>query len=66
MAVIFSPQNAANGTPRRFWSIGGKANGHGAFDDDEDTMTSVLLRIMGTKDLASVIRYPKGGMPSGH
>jgi hypothetical protein len=41
-----------------------KADGHGAFDDDEDTMTSVLLRILGTNDLASVIRYPKGGMPS--
>jgi hypothetical protein len=43
-----------------------KADGHGKFDDDEDTMTSVLLRILGTKDLASVIRYPKGGMPSPH
>ncbi len=41
-----------------------KADGHGVFDDDEDTMTSVLLRILDTKDLASVIRYPKGGMPS--
>ena len=41
-----------------------KAAGHGEFDNDEDTMTSVLLRILGTTDLASVIRYPKGGMPS--
>jgi hypothetical protein len=41
-----------------------RAKGHGDFDDDPDTLTSVLLRILSTKDLAAVTRYPKGGMPS--
>ncbi len=27
-------------------------------------MTSVVLRILDTKDLAAVTAYPKGGMPS--
>ena len=65
--VIGGPHNLVEAPNNEVEADGrSKANGHGAFDDDEDTMTSVLLRIMGTKDLASVIRYPKGGMPSGH
>lgn len=40
-----------------------KANGHGEFDDDPDTMTSVLLRIKGLKSTKLVTPYPKGGMP---
>jgi hypothetical protein len=41
-----------------------KALGHGDFDDDEQTMTSVLLRILAKTDLVGVHPYPKGGMPS--
>ena len=41
-----------------------KANGHGEFDDDPDTMTSVVLRIRKTTDLKAVTPYPKGGLPS--
>ncbi len=41
-----------------------RAKGHGDFDDDPDTLTSVLLRILSTTDLSSVTQYPKGGMPS--
>jgi len=41
-----------------------KAKGHGEFDDDPDTMTSVVLRIKGSNDLSLVTPYPQGGMPS--
>ncbi len=42
-----------------------KALGHGDFDNDEQTMTSVLLRILGKTGFdADVHPYPKGGMPS--
>jgi hypothetical protein len=41
-----------------------KANGHGQFDEDTDTMTSVLLRIWDQHDLGTLIPYPQGGMPS--
>ena len=57
--LIEAPNSAVEADSRS------KADGHGVFDDDPDTMTSVLLRIMDTQDLASVVRYPKGGMPSG-
>ena len=41
------------------------AKGHGEFDDDVDTMTSVLLRIMDRRDLGSdLTAYPKNGMPT--
>ena len=55
---IEAPNNAVEPDARS------KAKGHGEFDDDPDTLTSVLLRIMETRDLASVVPYPKGGMPS--
>ncbi len=42
-----------------------KAKGHADFDDDPDTMTSVVLRIMNTRNLALVKPYPRGGMPTG-
>ena len=41
-----------------------KAKGHGDFDDDPDTMTSVVLRIKRSNALSAVTPYPKGGMPS--
>jgi hypothetical protein len=41
-----------------------RANGHGQFDEDTDTMTSVLLRIMDRHDIGSLTPYPPGGMPS--
>jgi len=41
------------------------AHGHGDFDNDVDTMTSVLLRILKTSSLANVSPYPKNGLPSG-
>jgi hypothetical protein len=40
------------------------AKGHGEFDDDPDTMTSVVLRIKDTADLGKVVPYPDGGMPT--
>jgi predicted alpha/beta hydrolase family esterase len=42
-----------------------KAKGHADFDDDPDTMTSVVLRIMQTRDITTVKPYPRGGMPTG-
>jgi hypothetical protein len=56
--VVLAP-NSANAADSR-----SKAHGHGEFDDDPDTMTSVVLRIRRSNDLSSVIPYPKGGMPS--
>ena len=56
--VVLAP-NSANAADSR-----SKAHGHGEFDDDPDTMTSVVLRIRKSNDLSSVIPYPKGGMPS--
>ena len=42
------------------------AHGHADFDDDEVTMTSVLLRILGATEVApGITPYPRGGMPSG-
>lgn len=41
-----------------------KAKGHGEFDDDPDTMTSVVLRITKRTRIADVTPYPKGGMKS--
>ncbi|HEX5015525.1 MAG TPA: C1 family peptidase [Candidatus Limnocylindrales bacterium] len=41
-----------------------KATGHGEFDNDEQTMTSVLLRILRKTSLQGVHPYPKGGMPT--
>ena len=41
------------------------AHGHADFDDDEVTMTSVLLRILGaTEVVPGITAYPSGGMPS--
>ena len=37
-----------------------KAQGHGEFDDDPDTMTSVVLRIRNTKDLCVGDPLPEG------
>jgi pimeloyl-ACP methyl ester carboxylesterase len=42
-----------------------KARGHGDFDDDEDTMTSVLLRILKKNQLTGIVPYRRGGWPSG-
>jgi Papain family cysteine protease len=56
--VVLAP-NSANAADSR-----SKAHGHGEFDDDPDTMTSVVLRIRKSNDLSSVVPYPKGGMPS--
>ena len=39
-----------------------QAHGHGDFDDDPETMTSVILRIKATQNLGAVTAYPKGGM----
>jgi len=48
--------------PQNAWSL---AHGHADFDDDEVTMTSVLLRILGRTEVApGIIPYPRGGMPS--
>jgi hypothetical protein len=56
--VVLAPNSATAADSRS------KAHGHGEFDDDPDTMTSVVLRIRRSNDLSSVIPYPKGGMPS--
>ncbi|MFL5727032.1 MAG: hypothetical protein ACJ765_05520 [Chloroflexota bacterium] len=42
------------------------AHGHADFDDDEETLTSVLLRILGKPSVEPglVTAYAKGGMPS--
>jgi len=41
------------------------AKGHADFDDDVDTMTSVLLRIMDRQELGTdLTAYPKNGMPT--
>jgi len=56
--VVLAPNSATAADSRS------KAKGHGEFDDDPDTMTSVVLRIRRSNDLSSVIPYPKGGMPS--
>jgi hypothetical protein len=42
-----------------------KARGHADFDNDEETLTSVVLRIMRKSSLTGVHPYPKGGMPTG-
>jgi pimeloyl-ACP methyl ester carboxylesterase len=41
------------------------AHGHGDFDDDAATMTSVLLRILNQNVLTGTVPYRKGGWPSG-
>jgi hypothetical protein len=42
-----------------------QAHGHGDFDDDEETMTSVVLRILKKAAVDTTVHaYPKGGMPS--
>ena len=56
--VVLAPNTATAADSRS------NARGHGEFDDDPDTMTSVLLRIKRSNDLSSVTPYPKGGMPS--
>jgi hypothetical protein len=56
--VVLAPNTATAADSRS------KAKGHGEFDDDPDTMTSVLLRIKRSNDLSSVTPYPKGGIPS--
>ena len=56
--LVIAPNSATEADSRS------RAKGHGEFDDDPDTMTSVMLRIMGSKDLGSVVAYPQGGMPS--
>jgi hypothetical protein len=41
-----------------------QARGHADFDDDEETMTSVAMRILKAQSLAEVTAYKKGGIPS--
>jgi hypothetical protein len=41
-----------------------RANGHGEFDDDPDTMTAVILRILERRKVQDVVPYPQGGKPS--
>jgi hypothetical protein len=41
-----------------------QAHGHADFDDDEETLTSVVMRILGTTSLGDVKQYKKGGQPS--
>lgn len=57
-ALVVAPNSASQADSRS------KAKGHGEFDDDPDTMTSVILRIKGSTDLGSVKPYPRGGMPT--
>jgi len=57
--LVIAPNSATEADSRS------KANGHGEFDDDPDTMTSVVMRIKGTKNIKLVTPYPKGGMPTG-
>jgi hypothetical protein len=57
-SLVVAPNNVPDADSRS------KAKGHGEFDDDPDTMTSVVLRIKGSKDLGSVKPYPRGGMPT--
>jgi hypothetical protein len=57
--LVLAPNNAVELDSRS------KARGHGDFDNDEDTMTSVVLRILKKSTLDGVHPYPKGGMPTG-
>jgi hypothetical protein len=57
--LVIAPNGSTNADSRS------RANGHGEFDDDPDTMTSVLLRILNRKSLVNVVPYPRGGMPTG-
>ena len=41
-----------------------QASAHGDFDDDPDTMTAVLMRLLDVRDVSAVHPYPRGGMPS--
>jgi hypothetical protein len=41
-----------------------QAKGHGEFDNDPETMTSVLLRILNSNSLTNVSPYPRNGLPS--
>jgi hypothetical protein len=59
--LVVAPTNEPN-TPVDSQS---KAKGHAEFDDDPETMTSVVLRILQTRNLSAVKPYPKGGMPTG-
>jgi hypothetical protein len=64
--LIGGPTNlvlAPNTDPRPDHRSGAK--GHGDFDNDVETMTSVLLRILNTNSLVNVSPYPKNGLPSG-
>lgn len=56
--VVLAPNNATAADSRS------SAHGHGDFDDDPYTMTSVVLRIKRSNTLSSVTPYPQGGMPS--
>jgi hypothetical protein len=40
------------------------ARGHGEFDDDPDTLTAILLRMLGKTQVGEVQPYPRGGMPT--
>ncbi|HEY7523994.1 MAG TPA: C1 family peptidase [Candidatus Limnocylindrales bacterium] len=57
--LVVAPDSAGDADSRS------RAKGHGEFDDDPDTMTSVLLRILNRRSLANVTPYPRGGMPAG-
>jgi len=57
--VVIAPNDSADAVSRS------RANGHGEFDDDPDTMTAVILRILERKAIGDgVVPYPHGGKPS--
>ena len=56
--VIIGPNDEADPTSRS------RANGHGEFDDDPDTMTAIILRMLERQRIDQVVPYPRGGKPS--
>lgn len=56
--VIIAPNDSPDPVSRS------RANGHGEFDDDPDTMTAVILRILERRRIQDVVPYPHGGKPS--
>lgn len=56
--VIIGPNDEADPTSRS------RANGHGEFDDDPDTMTAIILRMLERQRIDEVVPYPRGGKPS--
>lgn len=56
--VIIGPNDEADPLSRS------RANGHGEFDDDPDTMTAIILRMLERQRIDQVVPYPRGGKPS--